>query len=88
MLVLVVDASHLCDVALLILLYMLSETHMPSVSFWLTALTSSNVCGVFCVEMKREKIAELLQMIEERLATLSEEKEELEAYQILDKMRR
>ncbi|XP_065176862.1 structural maintenance of chromosomes protein 3-like [Sycon ciliatum] len=39
-------------------------------------------------DLKREKVTELIQAIEERLSTLSEEKEELEAYQKLDKMRR
>ncbi|CAI8049213.1 Structural maintenance of chromosomes protein 3 [Geodia barretti] len=39
-------------------------------------------------EAKREKIEEMLGYIEERLATLEEEKEELRAYQNLDKMRR
>ena len=39
-------------------------------------------------EAKREKIEEMLGYIEERLATLEEEKEELRAYQDLDKMRR
>ena len=39
-------------------------------------------------ESKREKIEEMLGYIEERLATLEEEKEELKAYQDLDKMRR
>ena len=41
-----------------------------------------------CTEAKREKIEEMLGYIEERLATLEEEKEELRAYQDLDKMRR
>lgn len=40
------------------------------------------------VEAKREKIEEMLGYIEERLTTLEEEKEELRAYQDLDKMRR
>ena len=39
-------------------------------------------------EAKREKIEEMLGYIEERLSTLEEEKEELKAYQDLDKMRR
>jgi structural maintenance of chromosome 3 (chondroitin sulfate proteoglycan 6) len=39
-------------------------------------------------EAKREKIEEMLGYIEERLSTLEEEKEELRAYQNLDKMRR
>ena len=43
---------------------------------------------VCCTEAKREKIEEMLGYIEERLATLEEEKEELRAYQNLDKMRR
>ena len=43
---------------------------------------------VLCSEAKREKIEEMLGYIEERLATLEEEKEELRAYQDLDKMRR
>jgi structural maintenance of chromosome 3 (chondroitin sulfate proteoglycan 6) len=43
---------------------------------------------VCCTEAKREKIEEMLGYIEERLSTLEEEKEELRAYQNLDKMRR
>ena len=43
---------------------------------------------LFPTEAKREKIEEMLGYIEERLATLEEEKEELRAYQDLDKMRR
>ena len=39
-------------------------------------------------EGKRGKIEEMLQYIEERLSTLEEEKEELKAYQELDKQRR
>lgn len=39
-------------------------------------------------ESKREKIEEFLQTIEDRLATLEEEKEELKEYQKYDKMRR
>lgn len=39
-------------------------------------------------ESKREKIDEFLKTIEERLATLEEEKEELKEYQKYDKMRR
>ncbi|XP_064630415.1 structural maintenance of chromosomes protein 3-like [Lineus longissimus] len=39
-------------------------------------------------EGKREKIEDLLKYIEERLATLEEEKEELKEYQKWDKMRR
>ena len=46
------------------------------------------VCVCVCAEAKREKIEEMLGYIEERLATLEEEKEELRAYQDLDKMRR
>lgn len=38
--------------------------------------------------MKQAKIAEMLAYIEERLSTLEEEKEELKAFQDLDKMRR
>mgnify|MGYP003457261980 CR=1 FL=1 len=41
-----------------------------------------------CAEGKRGKIEEMLQYIEERLSTLEEEKEELKAYQELDKQRR
>ena len=40
------------------------------------------------LEGKRGKIEEMLQYIEERLSTLEEEKEELKAYQELDKQRR
>lgn len=40
------------------------------------------------VEGKREKINDLLKYIEERLATLEDEKEELKEYQKWDKMRR
>lgn len=40
------------------------------------------------VENKKEKIEELLKYIEERLATLEDEKEELKAYQKWDKERR
>ena len=39
-------------------------------------------------ESKREKIEEFLKTIEDRLATLEEEKEELKEYQKYDKMRR
>lgn len=39
-------------------------------------------------EVKKAKIAEMLEYIEERLSALEEEKEELKAYQELDKMRR
>lgn len=39
-------------------------------------------------ESKREKIEEFLKTIEDRLATLEEEKEELKEYQKFDKMRR
>lgn len=39
-------------------------------------------------EVKKAKIGEMLEYIEERLSTLEEEKEELKAYQDLDKMRR
>lgn len=45
------------------------------------------VCLTF-VEGKREKINDLLKYIEERLATLEDEKEELKEYQKWDKMRR
>ena len=44
--------------------------------------------SLLSAEAKREKIEEMLGYIEERLATLEEEKEELRAYQDLDKMRR
>lgn len=40
------------------------------------------------VDSKREKIAELLTYIEERLAELEEEKEELKEYQEKDRERR
>ena len=39
-------------------------------------------------EAKQAKITEMLTYIEERLSTLEEEKEELKAFQDLDKMRR
>ena len=39
-------------------------------------------------EGKRDKIEEFLKPIEERLATLEDEKEELKEYQKYDKMRR
>ena len=39
-------------------------------------------------EGKRDKIEEFLKTIEERLATLEDEKEELKEYQKYDKMRR
>ena len=39
-------------------------------------------------EGKREKIEEFLKTIEDRLATLEEEKDELKEYQKYDKMRR
>lgn len=39
-------------------------------------------------ETKQAKIAEMLTYIEERLSTLEEEKDELRAYQELDRMRR
>ena len=39
-------------------------------------------------ESKQAKIAEMLTYIEERLSTLEEEKDELRAYQELDRMRR
>jgi len=42
----------------------------------------------FVTEGKREKIDELLKYIDERLSTLESEKEELKAYQKLDKQRR
>ena len=42
----------------------------------------------YLAEGKREKINDLLKYIEERLATLEEEKEELKEYQKWDKMRR
>lgn len=45
------------------------------------------ICLTF-VEGKREKINDLLKYIEERLATLEDEKEELKEYQKWDKMRR
>lgn len=45
------------------------------------------MCLTF-VEGKREKINDLLKYIEERLATLEDEKEELKEYQKWDKMRR
>ena len=41
-----------------------------------------------CTEGKRDKIDELLKVIDERLSTLDEEKEELKQYQKWDKMRR
>ena len=44
------------------------------------------VCVI--IEVKKAKIGEMLEYIEERLSTLEEEKEELRAYQDLDKMRR
>lgn len=43
---------------------------------------------IYIVEGKREKINDLLKYIEERLATLEDEKEELKEYQKWDKMRR
>ena len=43
---------------------------------------------LFLTEGKREKINDLLKYIEERLATLEDEKEELKEYQKWDKMRR
>jgi len=43
---------------------------------------------VLTIEVKREKIEEMITYIEERLSTLEEEKEELKAYQDWDKMRR
>ena len=43
---------------------------------------------VLIIEVKKAKIGEMLEYIEERLSTLEEEKEELRAYQDLDKMRR
>ena len=47
-------------------------------------------CSCFCYpsEVKKAKIDEMLEYIEERLSSLEEEKEELKAYQGLDKMRR
>ena len=58
----------------------------------LCMINSPKLMHVLCVcvytEAKREKIEEMLGYIEERLATLEEEKEELRAYQDLDKMRR
>jgi structural maintenance of chromosome 3 (chondroitin sulfate proteoglycan 6) len=41
-----------------------------------------------CTENKREKIDSLLKYIEDRLATLESEKEELKEYQKWDKMKR
>ena len=42
----------------------------------------------YSAESKQAKIAEMLTYIEERLSTLEEEKDELRAYQELDRMRR
>ena len=50
--------------------------------------SDSEHSSLLSAEAKREKIEEMLGYIEERLATLEEEKEELRAYQDLDKMRR
>ena len=50
-----------------------------------TYTTISDSC---ILEGKREKINDLLKYIEERLATLENEKEELKEYQKWDKMRR
>ena len=44
--------------------------------------------NLFLLEGKREKIEEYLTLIDERLNTLEEEKEELKQYQKWDKMRR
>ena len=57
-----------------------------SINLWYTKRIIIFI-GIFS-EGKREKIEELLSVINERLSTLDEEKEELKQYQKWDKMRR
>ena len=62
----------------------LKETGLPPIPEVFFVLS----CMFDTVEVKREKIEEMITYIEERLSTLEEEKEELKAYQEWDKMRR
>ena len=59
-----------------------------SVEYCISYLGTGVIFSSFYSEGKREKINDLLKYIEERLATLENEKEELKEYQKWDKMRR
>ena len=67
--------------------HFVSRSHLKDKCLSLVLCRVYILC-VCVVEGKREKINDLLKYIEERLATLENEKEELKEYQKWDKMRR